>query len=380
MGEAQMAARVTFRPGSAVPREMLKPMDEVSSGSDTPDDSRPPTPGRRRWLRAAVITVALIATVVVLRDKLPPPHQVASAIRSAQPGWLLLGSVAEGVSMSMFARQQLWLLRGFGVSTTIWRSLAVTYSRSAIAISMPAGSAVSAGFAYRAFRTWGASPEVAGTVMMLSGLLSSVGLGLLCMFGFFALLLTQPASTVHTYPLGTAIAVSAAVALAAFSAWSTANARRADGARWGSRSAEAGTAKPASPARRLVGLGRRIGTVALTMPLRHRRVALTFAVANWLADLCCLVAVAQAFHLPLSFYQLGTVYVLVQLVRQVPVTPGGVGVIEASLLASLVAAGASQGPAGAVVLGYRLFSAWLIIPAGLFAWALLRRRQAPSTG
>jgi uncharacterized protein (TIRG00374 family) len=281
--------------------------------------------------------------------------------------------------MSMFARQQLWLLRGFGVSTTIWRALAVTYSRSAIAISMPAGSAVSAGFAYRAFRTWGASPEVAGTVMMLSGLLSSVGLGLLYLLGFFVLLVAHPAITAQTYPISTAMAVTAAAVLATFAAWSTAHARRADGTRWAAQGTEEPTAEPASRVGRLLALARRIGAVSLTMPLRHRRIALTFAVANWLADLCCLVAVAQAFHLPLSFYQLGTVYVVVQLVRQVPVTPGGVGVIEASLLASLVAAGASQGPAGAVVLGYRLFSAWLIIPAGLFAWALLRRRQARST-
>jgi hypothetical protein len=54
------------------------------------------------------------------------------------------------------------------------------------------------------------------------------------------------------------------------------------------------------------------------------------------------------------------------------------GVIEASLLAALVAlvaAGAGQAPAAASILGYRLFSCWLvscwlIIPAGLVTWTL----------
>jgi uncharacterized protein (TIRG00374 family) len=87
--------------------------------------------------------------------------------------------------------------------------------------------------------------------------------------------------------------------------------------------------------------------------------------------------VAYAFHLPLTFIQLGTVYLAVQLIRQVPVTPGGMGVIEVSLLTALVTAGAGQAAAAATVLGYRLLSCWLIIPAGLLTWTLLRDRTRP---
>ncbi|NJC73493.1 flippase-like domain-containing protein [Planosporangium thailandense] len=364
-------------------------MDEVNGRTGTVDGTAAPQSGQRRstprrstqrrWLRVALATVAVVAAAAALRSRLPQPHQVVAAVRSAQPAWLLLGSVAEGVSMSMFARQQMWLLRGFGVSTTIWRALAVSYSRSAIAISMPAGSAVSAGFAFRAFRQWGASREVAGTVMVLSGLLSALGLGLLYLFGFFLLLAAHPETIGHAHPVGTVLALVAAVALGAYTVWSSRRAR-ADGRGWGDRRPADGSADEDSPIRRWIGVARRIGAATKAMPALHRRIALAFAVANWLADLGCLAAVAEAFDLPVSLFQLGTVYVVVQLVRQVPITPGGVGVIEASLLASLVAAGARQGPAAAVVLGYRLFSAWLIVPAGLFAWALLRRRQSPATG
>jgi uncharacterized membrane protein YbhN (UPF0104 family) len=238
---------------------------------------------------------------------------------------------------------------------------------------MPAGSAVSAGFAYKAFRRWGASQETAATVMILSGLLSGLGLGLLYLLGFFVLLASHPARTWHAHPVGTVVAVAVGAAVTGFAVWGNACGRRS-GCRWAASDTD--DAEP--PTGRIQGwraLVRRTGAAALAMSLKYRRVALAFAVGNWLTDLCCLAAVAQAFHLPLSFYQLGTVYVVVQLIRQVPITPGGVGVIEASLLTALVAAGASQGPAAAAVLGYRLFSAWLIIPAGLFAWALLRRQQ-----
>jgi uncharacterized protein (TIRG00374 family) len=363
-------------------RGMLDPMSAITDegpGQAPPPVADPPR-ARRRWLRWLGYAVAIGVAVLVLRGRLPTPTAVLSAVRSAQPGWLVVGSLAEWVSLAMFARQQMWLLRGFGVSTTIWRALAVTYSRSAIAISMPAGSAVSAGFAYKAFRRWGASQEAAATVMILSGLLSCVGLGLLYLLGFFALLVSHPASTWRAHPVGTVVAVAVAAGIALFAAWGNTYGRRA-ACRWSATESDPAPARfgIAGRVQGWLDLARRTGVASFALPMKYRRIALAFAVANWLTDLCCLAAVAQAFHLPINLYQLGTVYVVVQLVRQVPITPGGSGLIEASLLTALVAAGATQGPAAATVLGYRLFSAWLIIPAGLFAWAMLRRRQRVET-
>ena len=106
---------------------------------------------------------------------------------------------------------------------------------------------------------------------------------------------------------------------------------------------------------------------------RHWLLALAAAAINWLADLACLIAAAHAFGLKLSVAELGLIYLGVQLVRQVPITPGGVGVIEASLMAGMVSAGAAQGPAAAAIIVYRLLSCWLIIPVGAVAWARLTR-------
>ncbi|KAA2267060.1 flippase-like domain-containing protein [Solihabitans fulvus] len=347
----------------------------------------------RQWRRLLISAVVLVAAVLVLRDKLPDPGDVITAVRSANPLWLVVALLAEGFSLRMFARQQMWLLRGFGVSVSIWRALAVTYSRSAISITMPAGSAVSAGFAYKTFRRWGASPEVAGTVMILSGLLSFAGLALLFLFGFLITLSTEPTHTWHTHPAMSVVAGVALVALLGLAgwgavrrrrphrvlpAWKPGTARTDDGPADVPVADGVGDAEVDGPKWRRavlgwIATGRGALRAAGSLPWRYRRGALLFAMANWLTDLCCLAAVAQAVHLPLSFFELGTVYVVVQLVRQVPVTPGGMGVIEASLLTSLLAAGAGQAPAAAAVIGYRLFSCWLIIPVGLFAWAMLRR-------
>lgn len=354
--------------------------DSVTPASDAGEQTGPGTPPR--WWRRLIPVVAagaVVAAAMALPGKLPDPEHVASAVRSADPLWLIAGLLAEVVSMTAFARQQLWLLRGLHVTTTIGKALAVAYARSAISISLPAGAAVSAGFAYKTFRRWGASPEIAATVMVLSGILSSVGLGLLYLLGFLTLLVTSPQESWQDHPVATVTTLAIVLAYALLAGWimhrrhpshpaqrtSPASAPRTE-------SSDSPPRGERAPARSRLATARHAVTVALAMPSRHRRIALAFAVLNWLADLSCLAAVAYAFHLPLTFAQLAAVYIAMQLVRQVPVTPGGMGVIEVSLLAGLVTAGADQAAAAATVLGYRLFSCCLIIPTGLLAWVFLR--------
>jgi hypothetical protein len=67
-----------------------------------------------------------------------------------------------------------------------------------------------------------------------------------------------------------------------------------------------------------------------------------------------------------------------QILAQIPITPGGLGFVEAGLTAMLALAGV---PAGAAVLAtfvYRLFSYWLPLPVGLgaFGWHARRYRAA----
>jgi uncharacterized protein (TIRG00374 family) len=59
-----------------------------------------------------------------------------------------------------------------------------------------------------------------------------------------------------------------------------------------------------------------------------------------------------------------------QVLAQIPVTPGGLGFVEAGLTAMLALAGVSAGDAVLATFAYRLFSYWLPLPLGLaaFAW------------
>jgi uncharacterized protein (TIRG00374 family) len=111
--------------------------------------------------------------------------------------------------------------------------------------------------------------------------------------------------------------------------------------------------------------------------VRDWTVALAYAAVNWLTDLLCLAAACRALGLPVGLTTLAGIYLGVQIVRQVPLTPGGVGVIETALVAGLTATGATAITAAAAVLVYRLLSCWLIIPAGGVA-ALALRRATPA--
>lgn len=295
-------------------------------------------------------TAAVLAVVVfTLRDRLPQPGDMLTALRDAEPRWLIVAAVAEFISMAMFGRQQRRLLIAFGVTMPRRRALALSYSRSAISISLPAGSAVSAGYAFRQFRAGGASRVAATTVMVLSGLLSMLGLVLLYTTGALA-------AVWHTHPV--LITLGAAAVLLGGIVWLLRG-----------RHSPRTHAMPRS--RLLRPLAEAVQAAHSVAP-RHWTLALGAAVLNWLTDLVCLIAAARGFGIEVGLLQLATIYLAVQIVRQVPLTPGGIGVIEVSLLTGLVSAGAADTAGAAAVLVYRMLSCWLIIPVGLVCWLLLR--------
>lgn len=67
-------------------------------------------------------------------------------------------------------------------------------------------------------------------------------------------------------------------------------------------------------------------------------------------------------------------YVVSAILGMVPITPGGLGFVEAGLVATLQAAGVPSGQAVVATLAYRLWSYWVPLLVGPGAWILYRRR------
>jgi uncharacterized protein (TIRG00374 family) len=114
-----------------------------------------------------------------------------------------------------------------------------------------------------------------------------------------------------------------------------------------------------------------------TLGPRWKR-ALLATIGRWTFDYLTLLAALAAIG---SHPRPGLVLLAfcgAQVLAQIPVTPGGLGFVEAGLTAMLALAGVSAGDAVLATFAYRLFSYWLPLPLGLLGFAL-QPRAAPST-
>jgi len=106
--------------------------------------------------------------------------------------------------------------------------------------------------------------------------------------------------------------------------------------------------------------------------------ALLATVGRWTFDyLTLLAALAAVGSTPRASLVL-LAFCAAQLLAQIPLTPGGLGFVEAGLTGMLTLAGVSAGDAVLATFAYRLFSYWLPLPAGLVGYLVHRRAITPS--
>jgi uncharacterized protein (TIRG00374 family) len=106
--------------------------------------------------------------------------------------------------------------------------------------------------------------------------------------------------------------------------------------------------------------------------------ALLAAAGKWVFDYLTLVFALAAVGAHPNAALVLVAYSAVSLVGQIPLTPGGLGVVEAGLTGALALIGVNGGAAVLATLAYRLFDYWLYLPAGLVGLILHRRSvQSP---
>jgi uncharacterized protein (TIRG00374 family) len=101
-------------------------------------------------------------------------------------------------------------------------------------------------------------------------------------------------------------------------------------------------------------------------------VAVAWAAANWLLDAGTLWVFLLAFGSPTDPRHLLVAYGLACLCGLVPITPGGLGIIEGVLVPAIVAFGTPHGITVLAVLSWRLVQYWIPIPLAAVAYASLK--------
>ena len=87
---------------------------------------------------------------------------------------------------------------------------------------------------------------------------------------------------------------------------------------------------------------------------------------NWLLDCACFAMMFKAIGAPIPWTGLLLAYGAGQLAATLPITPGGLGVVEGSITVALVAFGGAEASTAYAVLLYRIISFWFILALGWF--------------
>lgn len=134
--------------------------------------------------------------------------------------------------------------------------------------------------------------------------------------------------------------------------------------------------------RDIVGLPERLlaerDAIRATVGVRWK-MALAASIGKALFDFLALIACLYAVGAKPNPSLVLLAYVTASLLGMIPVTPGGLGFVEAGLTGTLALAGVSGGAAVVATLAYRLVSFWAPIPLGGVAyWLFGRRYRGPA--
>ncbi len=97
-----------------------------------------------------------------------------------------------------------------------------------------------------------------------------------------------------------------------------------------------------------------------------------WAVLNWLLDGMALLAFVMLLAGPVDVLGVLVGFGLASALAVLPITPGGVGIVEGVLVPALVMVGVPGPEALVAVLAWRIVGYWLPIPAAALAWLSLR--------
>src|SRR5487761_1560827 len=345
-------------------------------GGTAPDVKEEPGTGQRqraprRWprlrlwlphlvkpLRRGVVVFVLLLVIEYLGvPELVGASKDLDLLGQVNAIWLAVGVTLEGLSLFCYAVLTKVLLPP-GPKPSLSRLFRIDLSAAAVAHVIPAG---------KLFTAEGISGNDAGVMMAAKGLGSTVVLNVLLWLS-----LVISIALAGFQPIYGTVAIIGTVVLLGVAALVLGVTR---GAGLASRLLRA-------LADRIPGLsGERVERAVLdaaktfaTMA-RDKRVlalALLWASLNWLLDAASLWAFVAAFGKLVNPVELFAAYGIANVAGALPITPGGLGIVDSITPLLLVGFGVTRSVATLGVIGWRLVNFWLPIPTGALAYVSLK--------
>ncbi len=290
--------------------------------------------------------------------------------------WLVPAVLAELAAYVSFAALQGRLLRAGGVAAPTGPLVSVTFASQSISNSLPGGPALAAVYGFRWYRRFGADEALAGWALVGVAVALSVSLAAVAGVGL-VLAAEYGASLDLVWVVGAAVVASAVVAV--LFVYERPLLWLVDGM---VRAAQRLTGRPRpAMARRISDFVAR----AVSVPLGWRGMGATvgWGAGNWLLDCTCFALSFLVVGGGIPFKGLLLAYGAGQLAANLPITPGGLGAVEGSIVIALEYFGGSTHTDVAAVLVYRLISFWLALVVGWVLFGVLalgvRRGRYPRT-
>jgi len=341
--------------------------------------SEPATETRRRSTTKRVVQalVSLVLVVGIFAYAIPriaDYNDVWRTISSLTP--IELWSLVAATVFNLFTY---WLANMAALpGLRLGQAAVVTQTTTSVANTIPAGGAVAVCLTYQILGSWGFTPSAISLYVLVTGVWNvflKLGLPILAL-GMLAITGDLTRGLVVAAIIGVVVLL-VAVTLFGLVLWKKAFARRIGD----------GLGRAVSWVLRLMRRPSISGWGEAAVRFRKQTIVLVARRWPWLTFTTVLSHLALYFVLLLSLRHVGVseqevswaqvlaVFAFGRLIAALPITPGGLGVIELGYIGGLVAAGGDEAQVVAAVLLFRVLTYGLQIPIGGFTYLIWRAKR-----
>src|SRR5580704_16830432 len=328
-------------------------------------------PAWRTVLKATVAALVAGITIYLVFPTLTAVFGSWPKLRSLNPLWFIVALVAQAAHFTCTIALQRIALR-----TKAWYSVATSQlAGNSISLVVPGGQAVGAATQFRMLAASGNDAATAVGGLTAFSLLGIGGLLALPIFVLPAIIAGTPidSSLEHAALLGI-------VAFVLFAAFGAAVLMMERPLRWAGDVVQLARNRVKRRSEPMTGLADRLvyeRNRIRDVLGRRWKAALLLSSGRLAFDFLTLLACIRATGVKPNPSLVLLAYAVAGLLELVPVTPGGLGIVEAGLSGMLILAGIPGGLAVVATLAYRIISYWLPILVGPVAYGLFRARYGP---
>jgi uncharacterized protein (TIRG00374 family) len=318
------------------------------------EEEKKPSP--LRWLRWVVVLALLWLAYHLIKPQLGNLDQAAHVLRTMRPWAVALAVISEMMSYVALGYMMKRIVGLTGQHLTLHRAFGVTLASGSVGL-IAGGLVGIGGSSFRWLRDAGIRAEGALLAGWLPTLLNASTIGVFALIGMVELVLLQHLSTALWFAFGVSMAVLVAVAVAVF--WASGHRAAAKRILCNVQAKWARLRKKEPRPEALMATVDRLFDAFHILKTRGWKAPVIGAALGVVMDMMCLFWLFVAARNLVTPGKLLSGYALPLLLGKVAVIPGGIGLVEGTMIALYNGFGVPVATATVVVIAYRVIAFWM---------------------